>query len=315
MLTCFTAFLRCGVTRILRFFLADLPLKILAVVIAVLLWFNAVLERSYLTDIRVPIMLDRIETEKLVSEFETREAVVTMEGKGKDLLGMRFRRPEFRLVVPEARAGVLRLKLAPTDLRLPEQLVVRSVNPDYIEVRLSEVGSRPVTVEVRVRGEPVKGLAVTDLRPLSTVRLLGPEEDIDQFTAVRTESLDLGSIRSSDTITLRVLPPEGTVFTVRPETVAVALTVEKEGARIFLGVPVSVVTSGSLQASVEPREAQIAVAGPESRLGDLKASDIQARIKVSALDPGVHRLGAEVALPPEFRLVKCEPALFEVTVQ
>ncbi len=301
--------------RILRFVLADLPLKILALVIAVLLWFNAVLERSYLTDIDVPVTIDRVETDKLVSEPGTRAALVTMEGKGKDLVGMRFRQPEFRLVVPEARAGVLRLNLTPSDLRLPEQIVVRSINPDYVELTLSEVKTRPVTVEVPTRGDPSSGLTVTSVRPITRVRLAGPEEDLELFSTVYTESLDLGTVRRNDTVTLRVLPPEGASFSTRPETVAVAVTVEKEGARIFLGVPVEVGPPEGRTATVEPNEAQIAVAGPETRLDDLKPADIRARIELAGRGPGTYRLAAEIALPPEFHLVKCEPSLFEVTVR
>ncbi len=301
--------------RFLQFVFADWPLKALAVVTAVLIWFTAVLDRTYLTDVTVPVILDRVETEKLISEFETREAIVTMEGKGKDLIGLRLKQPAFRLVVPEARAGVQKIKLAASDLRLPDELVVRSINPEQIELRLSEVSSRRVAVEVPARGEPGKGLTITKVKPLSRVKLIGPEEDIHLHATVFTESLDLGAVRSNDTLFLRVIAPEGSEFAVKPESIPVAVSVEKEGARIFLGVPVGVVAPDSMQVTVIPDEAQIAVAGPEGKLDELKPDQIQARIKISALQPGRHRLAAEIILPPGLHLVKCEPALFGVVIE
>jgi YbbR domain-containing protein len=93
------------------------------------------------------------------------------------------------------------------------------------------------------------------------------------------------------------------------------VTIEKEGARIFLAIPVRVETQTERKVTVEPKQAQIAVAGPSSRLDQLKPADITARIKVADLEPGQHRLAAEIVLPPGFQLVRCEPSLFDVTVR
>ena len=293
----------------------NLPLEILALVIAVLLWFNAVLDRSYVTSITVPVLLDRIETKKVISEFETRAAIVTLEGKGKDLLGLRLSRPRFRLTVPEGRAGIHQLKLAAADLRIPAKLDIRSINPEAVELRLNEVGTRRVGVKVPVRGTPAKGLTITDIKPVSQVELVGPKDDVRLHATVFTESLDLKRVTGDDTLRLRVIPPEGDNFSTEPETVGVVVAVDKEEARIFLGIPIGLIAPESVRASVKPAEAQIAVAGPESRLGRLQPVDIKARIKLSGIEPGQHRLAAEIALPPEFHLIKCEPALFEVTVE
>jgi YbbR domain-containing protein len=66
---------------------------------------------------------------------------------------------------------------------------------------------------------------------------------------------------------------------------------------------------------IDPVEAQIAVAGPASKIGSLKQSDITAQIRVSGLGPGDYQLAAEISLPPAFHMVKCEPQLFDVTVK
>lgn len=300
--------------RVLRAVLADLPVKILAVFIAVFIWLAAALDRTYVTSFDVPVVLHEIETRKIISEFETRSATAKVEGKGKDLFRLRLNQPRFLLTVPEGRAGIRQLKLNPADLQLPGNLAVRSITPEHVELRLNEVGTRRVKVEVPVKGRPPKGFTVTRVNPVSRVKLFGPKEDVRLFATVFTESLNLGRVRQSDTLLLRVVPPEGEGFSTEPGSVGVAVTVEKEGARIFLGIQVRTIAPDTLRVTVEPAEAQIAVTGPSSQLDELKPTDITARIKISGLQPGRHRLAAVIVLPPKFHLIKCEPSLFDVTI-
>jgi hypothetical protein len=304
-----------AVPQVLSYIFSDLPLKILALLLALLLWAWAVLDRSYVTDVAVPVTLGRVETKKVISGFETREAIVKLEGKGRDLVGMRLQRPEFRLTVPEGRAGIMELKLDPADLTLPKNLAITSITPEYVELQLNEAGRRAVRVDVPTKGDPAKGFTVTSVKPVSRVRLVGPVDDVGLFAAVSTESLNLAKFRVPDTIWLPVIPPDEDGFSTEPETVAVEVLVEKEGARIFLGVPVKVVAPEGHEVSVEPTEAQIVVAGAASRLDELAAEDIIARIPLEGLEPGQHRLAAEIELPEEFNLIKCEPSHFLVEIK
>lgn len=301
--------------RVLSYIFSDLPLKILALILALLLWAWAVLDRSYVTDVSVRVTLNRVETKKVISGFETREAIVKLEGKGRDLIGMRLQRPKFKLTVPEGRAGILQLKLDQADLALPQNLTVTSITPEYVELQLNEAGRRAVRVDVPTRGNPAKGFTVTSVKPVSRVRLVGPIDDVGLYAAVTTESLNLARFREPDTVWMPVIPPDEDGFSTEPETVAIEVLVEKEGARIFLGVPVSVAAPQARDVSVEPTEAQIVVAGAASRLDELAAEDIIARIPLEGLEPGKHRLAAEIELPDYFKLIKCEPSHFLVEIK
>ncbi|MFO7676251.1 MAG: hypothetical protein R6X12_08060 [bacterium] len=299
----------------MRFVFGDLVIKLTAVIIAAFVWFVAVLDRSYVTSFVVPIAISRVETKKVVSEFQPGAAEVRIEGRGRDLLFFRLRQPRFLLTVPEGLPGAKQLRINPADLDIPANLSVRAIVPEYAEYRLSEVGSRRVAVEVPTRGEPPRGFSVDRIEALDRVTLFGPEDEVRLFATVNTESLDLGRVRRTDTVRLRVRPPEEDGFRTDPESVLVAVAVEKEEARIFLGIPVGVIAPEGYDVEVRPPQAQIAVAGPSTRFEELKPADIRARVKISGLKAGEHRLAAEIVLPPGFQLVKCEPALFDVIIR
>ncbi len=300
---------------LLRFLFADIPQKVIALLIALFLWFVAALDRIYITSFPIPVEIGEKTSAKIITGFKTRSVTVTIEGKGRDIVGLRLRSPEFRLSVPDSDPGVRHIRLDPADLDLPKTLALRSITPDHIELELHKIGHRTVEVQVPVKGQLPKGLAVASIAPAAEVTLVGPEEDITLFASVTTESLNLGAIRENDTVRLHVFPPLVEGFSTKPETLPVVVLVEKEAARIFLNIQVRTDISRPGSIRVEPAEAQIAVAGPSSWLDKLKPSDIVARIRTADLEPGTHRLAAEIILPPGFHLVRCEPALFDVTVK
>lgn len=284
------------------------------------LWAYAVLERTYDHRFVVPIVLQRGgDTTVVVTEVDAVQAQVTVEAKGKDLLRLRYGRMRFRPEVPATRAGTRQLRLSAADLELPPQVVVRSINPEVVEIRVSPAAWKSVPVIVPTRGQPAevagRSVALLGVNVLSRVRVTGPEEELTFVQAVSTETLDLSGVHRAGRYRLRVIPPDRG-FRVQPETVDVDVVLEREVAKIFLDVPVRVVAPAGVRAEVEPTEAQVAVAGPQSRIDSLRGEEMTLTLRVGSVQPGNYRLAAEVSpLPPGFRLVKCEPALFNVTVR
>jgi hypothetical protein len=303
------------VSQFLRSLSRDLPLKIVAVLSAVFLWVFAVMDRTYSTRVTLPVELTPGANRELVTDLDTRSAVVTIEGKGKDLVGVRLRQLRFRVPVPEGKPGNRQLKLTSADLVLPAGVAVRAIEPEYVELRLNRAYSKIVAVQVPTIGQPPSGLSVQLSDPSVQVRLTGSDEELKLINTVSTETLNLAAVTQAGQRRLRVLLPEGNLLTAEPESIDVTIGLEREGARIFLGVPVRVTAPANRQTDLDPQEAQIAVAGPASRIDSLKAADIVAQIKISGLQPGAYRLAAEISLPSGFHMVKCEPQLFDVTVK
>ncbi len=302
-------------SELLRSLTRDVSLKIVALFIAGFFWAVAVLDRTYNVRVVVPVTAAKSDTRQVIPDIDVKNAVVTLEGKGRDLLGVKSRQLAFQLEVPDGKVGTRQLQLSPAALRLPPDVRVRALDPDKVELKLSAAANRTVGVQVPTRGQPASGTALSVNEPPAQVKLSGTEDDVKLAAAVTTETLDLATVTEPGRRRLKVIPPEGGRYTVEPESVDVVIALEKEGARIFLGLPVKVVAPGARRVEVDPTEAQIAVAGPASRIGSLKQSDITAQIRVSGLGPGNYQLAAEISLPPEFHLVKCEPQLFDVTVK
>jgi YbbR domain-containing protein len=302
-------------SQLLRFITRDASLKIIALFIAGFFWVVAVLDRTYDVRVVVPVTAAMANTKQVISDIDVKSTVATLEGKGRDLLDVKSWQLAFRLEVPGGKLGTRQLQLSPAALKLPPDVRVRALDPDNVELKLSAATSRMVDVQVPIRGQPAIGTALSVNEPPVQVKLSGAEDDLKVVPAVTTETLDLATVTAPGRRRLKVVPPEGGRYSVEPESVDVVVAPEKEGARIFLGLPVTVAGPDVQRVELDPTEAQIAVAGPASKIDSLKQSDITAQIRVSGLGPGDYQLAAEITLPPGFHVVKCEPQLFDVTVK
>ena len=301
--------------QLLRSLTRDISLKVVALLLAGFLWVVAVLDRTYNVRATVPVTVGKPPAKQVVPDIDVKNTVATLEGKGRDLLGVRTRLLAFQLEIPDGKVGTRQLQLSPAALRLPPDVRVRALNPDNVELKLSAAVSRLVGVQVPTRGQPTSGVALSVNEPPAQVKLSGTDEEVKLAPSVTTETLDLAAVTEPGRRRLKVILPEEGQYSVEPESVDVVIALEKEGARIFLGLPVGAAGADAQRVEIAPTEAQIAVAGPASRIGSLKQSDISAQINVSGLRPGDYQLAAEISLPPGFHLVKCEPQLFDVTVR
>jgi hypothetical protein len=302
-------------SQLLRLVTRDVSLKVLALFIAGFFWVIAVLDRTYDVRVVVPIAAAKSGTKQVISDIDVKSTVATLEGKGRDLLGLKTGQLAFRLEVPDGKVGTRQLQLSPAGLKLPPDVRVRALDPDNVELKLAAASSRTVQVQVPTKGQVASGVALSVNEPPAEVRLSGTEEDLRVASPVTTETLDLATVTAPGHRRLKVVPPGDGRYAYAPESVDVVIGLEKEGARIFLGLPVTPVGADAQRVEIDPTEAQIAVAGPASRLASLKQSDIAAQIRVSGLAAGEYQLAAEITLPPGFHVVKCEPQQFDVIVK
>lgn len=302
-------------SQLLRSLTRDWSIKVIALFIAGFFWVVAVLDRTYDVRVVVPIAAAGPSAKQVITDIDTKSTVTTLEGKGRDLLGVKPQQLAFRLEVPGGKAGTRQLQLSPAGLKLPPDVRVRALDPDNVELKLGAAASRMVDVQVPTKGQFAAGTTLSVNDPPAQVKLAGSEEDVKLAPAVMTETLDLATVTAPGRQRMKVVPPEGGRYQVEPESVDIVIGLEKETARILLGLPVTLTGSQAQRAEIDPTEVQIAVAGPASKVDSLKQSGVTAQIKVSGLAPGDYQLAPEITLPPGIRLVKCEPQLFDVTVK
>lgn len=296
-------------------FIENLSLIILALIIALVIWFYSVTNRDFTISVNAPIILENIGEDVVVTQKNPLLAVVKLEAKGRDFLKERNKRVFFKIDAVGIGIGKKKIKLTTSNLNSPPSISVKNIEPEYLELTIDELGRKLVMVEVLVKGKPEKGFSLAKIECNERVYLIGPKEEISLISKVNTESLSLANLRDSVTKRVKVIAPDIENMKVKPESVSVFVKIEKESARLFLGVKLKISAPKGIKVKVTPEEAQIAVAGPTGKIQNLKTSDIKATIKITNQSKGVQKLPAEIELPAGITLVKCEPQYFDVEIR
>lgn len=302
--------------RLLRLVFRDFHIKLVALFVALVVWFYAVLERVHTTTVDLPVTVGKVTAGMVVAHVETTQVRAQLSGKGRDLMLLRLRKAAIRLNVTGDNPGRSRVKLTQEQTSLPASVQLLSARPEYIGVDLDQQSRRQARVLVPTRGKPPGGKVVTQVKPLDNVYVTGAREEIGMMASVSTESLYLSDLMVSTERRLRVMLPAGSRFGVEPESINVSIKVETEEIRTFDAVTLNVFKSTGRTVTVRPQSARIIVSGAADRVKVLTLQDVAATLKITdTLPQGISLLPCEISLPPGVALVKCEPVRFEVEVQ
>ncbi len=273
------------------------------------------MERSQTMSLKIPVIFRDLADQQVIADKNTDRAILTIEGKGKDFIGLHPKRLKFNLDLSNSKPGAKKIKLFPEELGLPPTITLKNIDPEYVELTIDRLSKKPIQVTIPYKGKLEKGYALVNITPKTEAFLIGPKEELSFISIINTESLNLANLKKSIELKLKIIPPESENFSVEPESLEIAIQIEKETARIFLAIPLEIKGSMAKLLNIRPNEAQIAVSGPESKLKILKPSEIIAKLNIENLTSGIHEIRAEITLPPGINLVKCEPAFFQVKIR
>jgi YbbR domain-containing protein len=180
---------------------ANLGTKLLALLIAVAMWFGVswqrrerISERGY----RLPLSVANIPAKMLISSPLPAGVDVRLRGPFTALRQLDPQKLEAVLDLSNAPRGTRVYRLGPEDVNAPPEIEVVSVAPDELTVRLEPAVEKSVPIAPDLTGEPSEGLRVSDFAVDPPVALVvGPESSVAKLTQVRTEPISVAGRRAT----------------------------------------------------------------------------------------------------------------------
>jgi YbbR domain-containing protein len=301
-------------------FTDQLGLKLLALLLALVVYAHVYTEREQESTLRVPLRVTGLPPGLVLAE-PTPEAVdLTARGKGKQVLKLKMETPEIIVDLSRVRPGRVQRMLSPTDVALPvgtEVTVTEIVAPRMVVFSVDTLVERSVGVEVLVEGEPGPGMALAG--PLvaepSQVTARGPLRSLDGLSTILAGPLRLSDVASGETVEIP-LQADLSQVEVEPTSVTVVVTLAPLITRDLYPVSVRAVNLAfGLAARVEPDTAGVVFTGPATILDSLTSKSLEVRLDALTLPPGRHLLTPQIDLPdPLLTLVAVRPARFMVEI-
>ncbi|MCB9557685.1 MAG: hypothetical protein H6707_16365 [Deltaproteobacteria bacterium] len=259
----------------------NLPLKLVSLALAVLLFVLVRSEKSSIAHGMVPISVLSAEDKILVS---TPPRVVYVSVRGPASMVQRFRFediPQVTIDLGRVQPGFYRFR--DNMVSLPAGLSVTELRPAGFVVRYAEKAERRLPIKPTLQGITATGYRVSSANANPReVGVVGPRAQLDGLDAIRTTPIDVDGAKKSFVVRVKLSQlPARTVLTRPVSTVEVAVEVKPVGHSVRLsGVRVVVQSSGGRTLRAVPDRVDVVVAGPQVALGALTVDSVTASVIV-----------------------------------
>lgn len=293
--------------RIRSFLLRNLSLRILAVLIALGLWFfvNAG-QREEQQNMLVPVDYRGLPNGLMIVNQRPDFVSLTISGPRTLLSLLDPGRLTVHIDLRGITPGQADIKITPEMFRIPRKTTIDRILPSQITLDVDQVTTRELPVRLSIRGQVASGLAISsiDLKP-SVVTVTGPSHALRNVDAIDTMPFDVQG--ANEPVSRYVqLADVGTKIQLSNSWVLATVKLQEVvGEREFHDVHVLVKNSGH-KFLVHPPHISLTVRGPQKRLAGL---DLDGSVYVDAHDLGVgwFETPVQVDLPKGLEVVHESP--------
>ena len=296
----------------------QLGLKLLAVVLASVLWLTVAGEHVVERSLRVPLEFRNI-PEALEIVGDAPDSVdVRLRGSSAVLSRVQSGEIVAVLDLASARAGSRLFHIRSDEVRAPYGVEVSQVVPATLALELEKSARRRVPVVPAVEGDPAPGFVVGRVvSDPALVEIIGPDSRVRQVAEATTEPVSVreAKTRVRDGVTIGVVDPSVRLVQAQSAQVTVEIwpaPVERQ----LPDVPVRYRNLGSgLRANLSPQLARVTVRGAKEALAEIRADGVLAFVDLAGLGSGRYNLRVQVDPAERFGVVEIQPAVVSVTIR
>ena len=296
----------------------QLGLKILAVLIASVLWFTVAGEHIVERSVRVPLVFRNIPQDLEIVGNAPDSVDVRIRGGSAVLSRVQGGEIVAVLDLATARAGSRLFPIRADEVRAPFGVDVAQVTPATLSLELEKAGRRKVPVVPAIDGDPAPGFVVGrwTAEP-SSVEIIGPDSRVRQVAEATTELVSVKDAKSRvrDNVTVGVADSSVRLVEAQSANITVEIwpaPVERQLA----DVPIRYRNlSDGLRANLTPQLAHVTVRGSKENLAELRGDNIQAFVDLAGLGSGRYNLRVQVDPADRFGVVSIDPAVVSVVIR
>ena len=294
-------------------------LKLLAVLIALVLWLTVAGEHVVERTLRVPLELRNVPDQLEIVGDPPMTVDVRLRGSSA-LLGRMEPGDVIAIVdLAAARPGSRLFHLRTDEVRRPYGVEVAQITPVTIGLELETSGRRSVQVVPAVEGDPAPGFVLgRALATPDTVEVVGPESRLRELTNATTEPISVAGQRANvtDVVTIGVSDSALRLTHAQSATVVVEV-LPAPVERDLPGVPIRWRNLGTdLTARITPTVLRVTVRGRRPSLDAIRAASIDAFVDLAGLGPGQYNLRVQVdTTQNDFGVSSMDPSVVQVTIK
>jgi YbbR domain-containing protein len=276
----------------MRGLLDNLPLKVVSVALALLLWF-VIGEKTSERGLSVPVELQNVPRDlELVGE-PTNVVDVRVRASPSVIQRLTPGDVSARIDLSGVREGEHIVHLTSDDIRVPFGVRVVKITPSIITMGFERTMQKTVPIRPRLLGRPAVGYEVGEVAAEpGEVRVAGPKSRVQEMESAYTEPVSVEGSGSTvvETVNLGLDDP---VLRIQgsPRVRVTARIREVQDTRALEGVEVEV-RGGAFP--VQPARVRVVLTGPASALARVKPVQVRAYVEAARVKNGSAPVAVEM---------------------
>jgi len=261
--------------------------KVLAVVLAVFVWFLArksgePIQMSFYA----PVVFKNVSPEFQVTS-DPPQVNIVVRTNSRDS----FNPQEIQAVLDldKAQEGTLSYVLTENHILSPVEVEITRIHPSQITVRIEELIEKSFSIKSRYQGTPKKGYLLGDIKIVpDTLTMRGPRSVLEKMDHISAHEIELEGLNESATMRVELDLPGGNVQIIHQnvdfytaEVTIISLPIKKR----FDNVPVYL-RNVDYVSVINPKTFNVFVEGPEYLIQELDRNAIFGEIDLSTYEPG-----------------------------
>ena len=288
----------------LRKLSSRLPLMIVSLLMAFLLWLLVIAEEKIEAGFMVPLVFDSIPATVVIDGAPMGSVYVQIRGSKQAVENIIPQQIQARVDLSQAQPGDEFVQITHQSIVLPKNIDVLGVYPPYLDLKF--LAKRPVPVRVRTVGKPSDGYMVKEIVVIPRqVEIVGPLHRVDAIRRVDTYPVDIDGQKTSLQVKATFAQPGDDVrlLQLKPTEVTIHIAA-RELERTFGGVPVG---TGGREATLSSGTVAVVVKGAYPAVKALKKEDLSVEVDWEAAGEKPSVLPLRVKAPPGISVLSWKP--------
>ena len=175
----------------------NLPYKILAVLLAVIMWYFVIGEERAEVGLTVPLELINIPRDLIVVNNVVHGIDIRVNGPGSLVRSLTAESLSKRLDLSNTKAGTVSFSISSEGIPLPRGVKITRINPTQVMVVLQKLMTQKISVKPRIVGKPAPGYEIASVQVNNPqVEIAGPEEVVKNLESLYTKPIEIQGLKT-----------------------------------------------------------------------------------------------------------------------
>ena len=291
----------------------QLGVKILAVVLAFLLWIHVVTNKNYDYNVTLPLQIVNIQDGLMLASSVPTEAEIKVRGTGKQLARFLLDVDSVTIDASPYSTGTYIVESTPDEFvinTVSGTEILEIVDPKKMRLVFEERMEKTVPVIADVKTEAALGFVKEGQLKIhpDSITVSGPKRFVRKIMSFETEEFHFSDLTTSLDEMVKIDFPDSAFLTLTDSTARIEQTVIRLQERTYSGIPLKVTdTAGRTGYTILPDSIAATVEGKTEVLDSIDADMFRASVSIATAAPGSTFVSPTVSIPPGVRLIDVRP--------